>query len=201
MAVAVALGMLLAGCTGRDSDNTGADRSPSGATTEASSPSGSSDGEGRFATLGCEDYIGTGPPPADYEIVLGAVALPASSGSRALQTGRARARGVDRLFAKAGLVVRVGKAFELAVPADAEDSLGIGWGDTNGAVTTRLRVEGCRPGADDDAQWLAFAGGYHVDEVMCAPLLVKTGGRHRRVSIGIGAPCPGQKPPARPSNR
>lgn len=122
----------------------------------------------------------------------------ASSTSRALQTSRTGDSGSTRLYAKTGLLIRAGATFQLSVPVRVAGRFAIGWGSP-AVPTHRLLVTGCRPPAGEHGQWLAYAGGYFVHHVMCAPLRVAAAGRTRQVRIGIGAPCPGQRPPPQPS--
>ena len=141
-------------------------------------------------TLACRDSIATpSQPDAGLTAVLGVVALPTTG--TALQTAPS-GEPTGRLFAKAGLVVRAGSALDLVVPAGV--GLLIGWGNP-APRTSHLVVASC-PGAG----WLAFAGGYWVDHPACASLLVRVGGHQQRVSIGVGAACPGERPPAQPTS-
>ena len=98
-------------------------------------------------------------------------------------------------FAKDGLIVRRGTAFELVVPAGWRGRLSLSWG--NSARTDRLIVRPCgvphAPGVGP--RWLAFAGGYYVTDRACVPLIVRTPQKEYRVKIGVGAPCKGQAPP------
>lgn len=159
----VAAGLLLAGCAGEPAST---------------------------SILECGSSIGTEPPPADFQVVLGVVGLPAAPGHTALQVGPSG--GAPRLFAKTGLVVRATAPVELIAPADR---FGIGWGGQAPAAQ-RFVVPGCP--APAGAQWLEYAGGYWIDEPACVRVLVRAGGREQQVEIGLGAPCPGQQPPAQP---
>jgi hypothetical protein len=104
--------------------------------------------------------------------------------SVALTTGRAlqaNRSGEDdptaRLFAKNGLLVRPGSTFELVVPRRWRDRLTISWGKS--PRTSHLLVSGC--GTPGGADWLAYAGGYYVDDPACVPLLVRANRASRRV--------------------
>jgi hypothetical protein len=133
-------------------------------------------------------------------VVLGVVGLPASPRlRRALQTALTGSRDPEaRLFAKWGLVVRAGARFELIVPRRLRDQLSIGWGNAGeGHVGLAISVPGCR--GSHGEKWLDFAGGYWVHATICAPLIVASHGRRRRVWIGIGKACPGQLPPPQPT--
>ncbi|MBO0821755.1 MAG: hypothetical protein J2P26_13005, partial [Nocardiopsaceae bacterium] len=146
--------------------------------------------------LACGDSIGDRAPPAPMRIVLGVVGLPASPGYPALQTGlTGDGDGARRLYAKTGLVIRAGTTFELVVPAGFAGRLGIGWGHS-ARPAPRIVVRDC-PGPGGG--WLAYAGGYWIDHPACVPIIVKAGGRQQEVHIGLGTPCPGQRPPQGPS--
>ena len=47
--------------------------------------------------------------------------------------------------------------------------------------------------------WLAYAGGYWIDHPACVSIIVRAGARQQQVDIGVGTACPGQRPPAEPS--
>lgn len=147
--------------------------------------------------LPCRETAGANAPWQGTSVVLGVVGLPASPHMRrALQTTLTGSRNrAARLFAKEGLVVRAGARFELIVPTRLRDRLSIGWGNAGeGHVGSTISVPGC-PGG----KWLDFAGGYWVHSTMCAPLIVESDGLRRRVWIGIGKACPGQRPPPQPT--
>jgi hypothetical protein len=130
------------------------------------------------------------------QIVLGVVALPASPRYPALQTSlTGDGTGALRLFAKTGLVIKPGTTFELIVPARFANRLSIGWGSP-GTPSLRVAVNNCsNPGGG----WLAYAGGYWIDHPACVPIIVRAGGKQQEVHIGLGTPCPGQRPPEGPS--
>ena len=135
-------------------------------------------------------------PPDDFEQVLGVVALPTSPlYPNALQT---TAKDADDssvyYFAKTGLWWRGDAAFELIVPDELRSVLAIGWGGP-ARIAEKVQV-GC--GLADS--WMAQPGGYWVREPMCAQVIVRVGGSEQRVEIGLGAACPGQGPPAEPSD-
>lgn len=131
------------------------------------------------------------------QVVLGVVALPTSLRYSALQTALTSDAGPLRLFAKTGLAIRTGTTFELVVPAEYGDRLGIGWGGAPSAPTSRFTVADCaNPGGTG---WLAYAGGYWIDHPACVTLIVKAGGKQQTVHIGIGTACPGQLPPQGPT--
>jgi hypothetical protein len=149
------------------------------------------------AVLPCADQIGTDTPTAPMETVLGVVALPTSPAYQALQTSRTGGAGVERLFAKTGLVIRAGTSFDLIVPDGT--ALAVGWGSGPTGPSRRLHVPAC-PSAGG-AGWLAYAGGYWTERPACLPLIVAAGGRKQQVHIGVGTACPGQRPPDAPTER
>jgi hypothetical protein len=152
-------------------------------------------------TLDCANGVSTDLRARDLQVVLGVVALPASPTAAALQTGRLGESGQPRLFAKSALVVRAGDSFELLAAQAPPRSLAFSWSPhTETPTPTRsLVVSGCR--STYNSKWLAFVGGYHVNRASCATLIVRTATSQRRVRIGLGAPCPGQRPPQGPSER
>ena len=152
--------------------------------------------------LPCTESIGTQPPERDMRIVLGVVALPASPGlPRALQTARSGARDpAARLFAKWGLTIRPGARLRLIVPTQLRSRLSISWGNAGeGHRGTTIVVNRC-PGPAG-AKWLSYAGGYFVRDPICATLIVAADRQRRRIQIGIGTPCPGQRPPPQPTEK
>jgi hypothetical protein len=46
---------------------------------------------------------------------------------------------------------------------------------------------------------LDYAGGYYVRDPVCAPLIVAAHRQRRRVRIGVGKACPGQRRPPEPT--
>lgn len=146
--------------------------------------------------LGCSGS--RADPPKDLTVFFDSVALPTSDHRpEALQTG---AQGefthdrAGRLFAKTGLWFKPGKAFELIVPDELRDRLSIGWASPR---SSRVVVGEC---GDVPREWVVLPGGYWVADPLCAELIVRSGDAEQRVSIGLGAPCPGQAPPPQPSD-
>lgn len=202
LAASVLAVAVVTACAGGGSGRTSDTSPPTSSSAPAPGPSGEASPSPvrvqASAALKCDDYLDTATPDRSYQIVLGVVALPASSTSPALQTARTGDAGSTRLYAKTGLLIRAGATFQLSVPVRVAGRFAIGWG--NPAVPTHgLLVAGCRPPGGEHGQWLAYAGGYFVHHVMCALLRVAAAGRTRQVRIGIGAPCPGQRPPPQPS--
>ena len=197
---AAVIAMLLAGCTGTSvasrPGNAGpvmtSGRSPaqlSGSATSSATPAGES-------ALACDSYIDGNAPVAPLQVVLGVVALPVSPGYPALGTSLSgEGNGALRLFAKTGLLIRPDTTFELIVPAGFASRLSIGWGSP-GTPSHRVVVNDCsNPGGG----WLAYAGGFWIDRPACVPIIVRAGGQQQEVHIGLGTPCPGQRPPQGPS--
>lgn len=203
-ASAIAASLLLTACGG------GARSGPAGVPRAA--PTASSAVTAHPAQiLACGDYADTHPPPANWEVVLGVVALPAAPHVPALQTFRSgQPDPAARLFSKAGLIVRAGTDFQLVVPRSLATRLSIGCAIAAGR-SSRVIVNGCHPypgracgicgrrSAARRPRWLAYPGGYWIPHPACISLLVKTHNRQRRVRIGLGTPCPGQQPPPAPT--
>lgn len=151
--------------------------------------------------LPCRESIGSQPPERDMRVILGVAALPASPGrQRALQTARSGLRDpAARLFAKSGLVIRPGTNLRLIVPQRLRHQVSIGWGnadeDHRGTTVVVDRCKGPRR-----ARWLAYAGGFDVRDPVCVPLIVAAHQRQRSVRIGVGKPCPGQRPAPQPTS-
>ena len=144
--------------------------------------------------LRCADAIGADAPEEQSSVVLGVVGLPASPRYWALQTSSTgSADPTAKLFAKTGLTIKVGATFTITVPPEYADRASIGWGNPGGP-TTSLSVNACPGSYSPGATWLNYAGGYYVDSPMCLPLTIDSGGQKREVSIGVGTPCPGQRP-------
>ena len=90
-----------------------------------------------------------------------------------------------RWFAKSGLLVAAGKASTIEVPPSMQQQLSIGWG---GDRTWSLSVPAC----SGEATWLAFAGGFYVDEPACVEVVVRTeADAEARSEVGVGASCGG----------
>ena len=191
-AAAAAL-LVLSGCTAGS-------RPVSSAPSSEASPSPASGAlSGHAVALDCGDYIGAHPPVKGLQVVLGVVALPTSTAGPALQTAlTGDSPSSPRLFAKTGLLIKAGTDFQIDVAATAGDRLGIGWGSA--ATPSRaVVVRHCAaPGLP--SRWLAYAGGYWLDRPACVVLQVRTATRRTLVHIGLGTPCPGQRPPPQPSH-
>jgi hypothetical protein len=125
-------------------------------------------------------------------VVLDGVALPASATMpAALQATRVTTPETgDAYFAKWGLQVRRDTHVELSVPPRANGEFWIGWGNA-AEPSDRVVVDRCA----GSRPWVVFAGGYWVRTPGCVELEISVdGSRRQTVSIGIGAPCPGQLP-------
>jgi hypothetical protein len=130
-------------------------------------------------------------PPGDYTVLGDAVAMLTSETSdTALQTSQSGdADPTKRLFAKSGLLVRAGAQARLS-----SDDAWLDWGSN--AIDRRLDVGPC----EGDPGWFAFAGGYLVADPACVAVTVTVDGSDFPYTMGVGAPCPGQQPPPRPSD-
>lgn len=101
--------------------------------------------------------------PDDYEILLDTIALPtANSAPRALQAGRHEDTDPPSYFAKTGLLVRSGAAFDIEV--ENPRTAGVLWGSM-AEYSETISSQGC-PGET----WIAFAGGFVVEEPTCIRL-------------------------------
>jgi hypothetical protein len=154
------------------------------------------------ASLPCPDQIDSSTAPSpQLTTTLGRVALPTHYALGAVLLPNEPDPNA-RYWAKQGLDIRAGGSFELVVPPEWQGRLSFGWGNP-GQWTTRLKVSGCRwtpsPSQSSPSRaWLGFAGGYRVRSPACVAVLVRAGHQTRRVHIGVGAPCPGQRPPPSP---
>ncbi|MFC0861524.1 hypothetical protein ACFHYQ_04350 [Sphaerimonospora cavernae] len=141
----------------------------------------------------CGDAIGEYHSPDDnLQVIVDAVALPTSkSSAQALQVGEdSTPDGGTGFFAKQGLLVRRGRHVELIVPERLTGRFWMVWGRP-GSPGARIVVNRCE--ARDE--WIAFPGGYIVRETGCLPVQVRVdGGAAHEVLIGVGEPCPGQRP-------
>jgi hypothetical protein len=153
----------------------------------------------RSPSLACDQSIDTRPPLPDYTVLLGVVALPIAPKATALQTATSGLSDPSaRLFSKAGLQIKTGTRFELAVPRAWAGRVRFFWGNAPARPVPRLVVS-CHPYPGDPSGWLAYPGGFWLPHPACVPLVIKTGTRSQRVQIGIGTPCPGQRPPRAPT--
>ncbi len=195
--------VLLAACGGANRDSGGGRGGGGGhgspAQAHVTSAARAADHDAK--RLACHESIGLDRPGANHlHVVLGVVALPAAPGYGALQTTRTGMHGRLRLFAKTGLLVKPRTSFRLVVPAGLRGRMALDWGNAGeGAPSSRFIVDGCGRGETTGSRWLAYAGGYYVAHPMCASLVVVAKDRRRRVRIGLGAPCAGQRPPPQPT--
>jgi hypothetical protein len=151
--------------------------------------------------LPCPNQIDSSTAPApQLTTTLGQVALPTHDALGAVLLPNEPDPNA-RYWAKEGLDIRAGGAFELVVPPEWRGRLSFGWGGVR--QITHLKVSGCRwmpsPSQSSPARaWLGFAGGYWVRSPACVAVLVRAGHQTRRVHVGVGAPCPGQHAPSQP---
>jgi hypothetical protein len=128
--------------------------------------------------------------PGDRTI-LDVIDLPVN---RALQTGR----DGSTLFAKNGLFVHPGLAFDLVVAADFRGLVGMGWGRAAQPASV-VHVPVCE-GAADATHVLAYAGGFFALRPICATIEVVQSDQTVDVQLGIGLPCQGQPPVEGPTD-
>lgn len=147
-----------------------------------------------FASLDCAAAIDTVPKPQEgYEVVLGVVALPTAAVTEALQTTRTDGPPA-RYFAKRGLLTS--GSFELAVVGPSALDGAVGWGSFS-RFARALSVPDCHK---NSSTWQVYAGGFETSKTGCLTVRVTTATHSEDVQIGVGASCPGQKPPPEPSD-
>lgn len=187
--------VVLTACGGTTSHRDSHTSSRATADTQQATPPPAATNADRADTLVCAQDVGTSRrPDPSLQVVLGVAGLPTAARAAALQTARTGERDRRiRLFAKTGLLVRAGAAFQLVVPPELTNRLSIAWGNAH-PPHGRLVVSGCGRHGRAGARWLAYAGGYFVPRPECVSLLVVTAHRRQRVRIGLGTPCPGQRP-------
>lgn len=118
--------------------------------------------------------------PNGYEVVADAVALPTEL--LGVSPMHEDDIGPFEVWAKSGLRVRAAVPFTISV---ADPDVGaIGWG-TPPRFGHAVQSSGC-PGEG----WLAFPGGYLTDRPRCLELLVTSGEKSERFSVGVGQRCP-----------
>jgi hypothetical protein len=127
-----------------------------------------------MAVLHCEDVIASAAaPPSDASVILDGVALPTG---RALQAnGSSGSDPQAKLFAKDGLFIRRGAAFDLIVP---------------GCRPSQRMPSSSRWDLSDD--WLVYPGGYFVTQAACVSLLVRRGRKSKPFKSASGHPVLGK---------
>ena len=72
------------------------------------------------------------------------------------------------------------------------------WGNTDhdGIARRSFKLKPCA----GPAKWLVFPGGYLLTEPACIDLVVRVTDHDTHVRVGVGASCPGQRPPPEPSD-
>jgi hypothetical protein len=151
------------------------------------------------ATLSCQAQINAATaPPSSRTTTLGDVALQTREALGVVFLPN-EADPNARFWAKTGLNIKVGASFALVVPPEWRGRLSLGWG-LPAQRTTDLKIAGCQWMATQNQTsprlpWLGFAGGFWVSRPACVSVLVTTRHTTRRLHIGVGAPCPGQRPP------
>ena len=176
--VAVIAVSCAAGCTG-----TSTPRPTAGRTASASpGPSGLAPG-----TISLDCSIGSVESlTAPLRNTLDAVGI--DTGSTLGVSGAGEA-GQHRLFAKTGLYVHIGHGATLTVPADWASRVSIFWGNGPAEWTTKLHIPACPAPPAGDGEWLAFPGGFSLDQAACVPLEVTAGNETTTVYVSVGVPC------------
>jgi hypothetical protein len=128
--------------------------------------------------------------PGD-ETVMNLVDLPVG---RALQTSRGATSvsGISVLFAKNGLFVHPGVAFDVVVPDEFRGLVAFAW-DRRAEPVSVVHVPACPPAADSTTL-LDFIGGFYALRPICATIDIIESHEIAAVELGIGTPCPGQSP-------
>ena len=173
---------------------------PSSAPTTTVAPATTGADPGGAEVLDCKDPIGASSAPDEGFAAIGdAVALQtAASSPVALQTSvSGEPDPAYGLFAKTGLLVRTGVMSELIVPPEWLGKVAVAWGNTGSDRPSGRLIVGPCPGT---AAWIAFPGGYYVNQPACIDLIVRRDGTDHHVAVGVGSPCPGQQPPPEPSS-
>jgi hypothetical protein len=128
---------------------------------------------------------GQGRPGVNSPELVNAIALDTSEILQANASGQGDPRYA--YFAKSALFVRPGRAFEIIVPDRWVSRVGVAWGNGPASVTSHLQAFSCA--ARDNAEWLAYPGGFYIAEPACVPLTIKAGSNTRTVHVAVGAPC------------
>jgi len=155
------------------------------------------------ATLNCNAPIGAvSTPPRSLTSISGTVALQTrSSTHRAIQAAAQpdATSPYERYSAKTPLYVRTGGAkAEIIVPRKWLGRLALDWGNSapRTVATESLTVGPCA----GSARWIVFPGSYYLAKPACIELVIRVTGHDHRVRMGVGTPCPGQRPPIQPSD-
>ena len=157
---------------------------------------GGNDGDRTVRTLDCINGYAVDPGDVSangHTVVVGAVALPTDRPLSVVRSGLDAPEAL--LWTKDGLVVSTDRAIELRVADEWRGKFSFEWGQPRDGPVERLRVPACAS-TRGAGNWLAFTGGYYVTEPACVSLVVTVDRSEQRVPLGIGAPCPGQSPPA-----
>jgi hypothetical protein len=168
-----------AGCTARPTPV-----APPSVDVSVASSSGAVPGQ---ISLTCSDPIGIVTSPAEpHRATLDVVGLDTTS---TLQVSSTDGNAPHRLFAKTGLLVHAGREGRLTVPAGWASRVSIAWGNHGSEWTTSLHIPACPERPEGSGQWLAFPGGFSLDEPACVPLEVRAGSTTTTVHLSVGTPC------------
>jgi hypothetical protein len=124
--------------------------------------------------------------PIDYRELAAVVALPEIDSHQLGRSGPDGDPNSARKFAKMGLLIRRGTAFELHVGGRSQGNALIAWGNIeNPGPVSSIAVDDC-PGR---AEWLVYAGGVWVLEPACVALIVIAGDETVEMELPIGQTC------------
>ncbi len=127
-------------------------------------------------------------PPVEFSnVVLDAVAFPANGWPFGARKGDPGTTTDGFVFTKFGLVVRPDIAVTIDVVEPAASDFVMDWPPQKDAPAGHgLSVGPC---ADDDGNWVVFAGGVWLREPTCVTFDVQTSGKSERVDLGLGLDC------------
>lgn len=144
-----------------------ADKVPTSISDSSGSASNRSSSAIRGISLDCSDPIGSSSTvDGQVQAVLGTAGVQTKPTMQASPTSGAP----HRLFAKNGLILRSGRAATLTIPKAWAKKVSIGWGTNALESTTTLQIRACPTPPGGEGPWLAYLGGFSLDEPACVPL-------------------------------
>lgn len=164
-----------------------ADKVPTSIPNSSGNASKSSSSAIRGIFLDCSNPIGSsGTVDSQVQVVLGTAGVQTKPTMQTSPTSGAP----HRLFAKNGLILRSGRAATLTIPKAWAKKVSIGWGTNASEWTTTLQVRACPAPPGGGGPWLAYPGGFSLDQPACVPLEVATPTGKAIIRVPIGVPCP-----------